>query len=467
MRTDSVRLSSESVGEARSVIASVFGPEYVPDRPQAYRNKRSAQDAHEAIRPTSAARAPSQMKEHLDRDELKLYTLVYNRFLACQMKPAIYDQTTVDIAAADAEFRATGSVVRFDGWLAVFNADKSGKFDEEDEGGGDGDCEVGQKLPASLSAGDSLKLEELVTEQKFTEPPPRFTEATLVRELEEKGIGRPSTYASIVSTIQDKSYVSRVDGRLRPSELGRIVNDLLTGHFAEIVDYDFTARLEQDLDSIEEGRLDRLSLLGRFWEAFLATVSRANEVMRAVKVDAIPSGAMCPDCGRELLIRLGKNGAFLGCGGFPECRVTREFDRDEKGHVAVRAVQDAGECPECKAPLQIRSGRFGKFLACSRYPDCKFTKPFSRGEKCPVHGCQGQLVERLSKKGRKFWSCNTYPSCKFITSYEPVEEKCPNCGAPSMFLRVFRNTRTVMCQREGCGFTRRESVRKNQGAGQP
>ena len=466
MRTDSVRLSAESLEDARAVISDTFGAAYVPARAPVYRNKRSAQDAHEAIRPTSAGRSPGSMKGVLDRDELKLYTLIYNRFMACQMKPAIYDQTTVDIAASDAEFRATGSVVRFDGWLAVWNADKTKQYEDDEQGGEGDDAEVGQKLPASLAAGDVLKLEDLVTEQKFTEPPPRFTEATLVRELEEKGIGRPSTYATIVSTIQDKSYVLRVEGRLRPSELGRIVNDLLTGHFGDIVDYDFTARLETDLDSIEEGRLDRLSLLGRFWEGMVATVQTANEAMRSVKADAIPSGAMCPDCGRELLIRLGKNGAFLGCSGFPECRVTREFDRDEKGHVAVRAVEDAGECPECGAPLQIRSGRFGKFLACSKYPDCRFTRPFSRGEKCPVNGCSGQLVERLSKKGRKFWSCNTYPACRFITSYEPIEEPCPGCGAPTLFVRTFRNARTVMCQREGCGFTRRETVKKGSGTGQ-
>lgn len=464
MRTDSVRLSADSIEEARSVIAGQFGPEYVPAKPQAYRNKRSAQDAHEAIRPTAAARTPAHMKGLLERDELKLYTLVYNRFMACQMRPAVYDQTTVDIAASDAEFRATGSVVRFDGWLAVWAVDKTKQY-EEDEATGEGeDAEVGQKLPPSLAAGDALKLDELETEQKFTEPPPRFSEATLVRELEERGIGRPSTYASIVSTIQDKSYVGKYEGRLRPTELGRIVNDLLVAHFAEVVDYDFTARLEQDLDSIEEGRLERPALLGVFWAELQKTVVQANEAMRSVKADAIPSGTFCPDCGKELLIRLGKNGAFLGCSGFPECRVTREFDRDGKGHVVVRAVEEVGECPSCKAPLQIRSGRFGKFLACSKYPECKFTMPFSRGEKCPVDGCTGQLVERLSKKGRKFWSCNTFPACKFITSYEPLEEACPKCGAPTMFVRSFRNARTVMCQREGCGFTRRETVKKAQGS---
>jgi len=466
MRTDSVRLSAESLEESRTVISQQFGPEYVPSKPRTYRNKRSAQDAHEAIRPTSALRTPAQMKGVLERDDLKLYTLIYNRFMACQMNPAVYDQTTVDIGAADAEFRATGSVIRFDGWLAVWNVDRGRQFEEVEESDEESDSDAGQKLPSSLAAGDALSLKELETEQKFTEPPPRFTEATLVRELEEKGIGRPSTYATIVSTIQDKSYVGKDQGRLRPTELGRIVNDILTGHFSGIVDYDFTAKLEQDLDSIEEGRLERVALLGKFWDELQKTLEQARERMKSVKVDAIPSGTFCPDCGKELLIRIGKNGAFLGCSGFPECRVTREFERDQKGKVVVKAVEDVGQCPTCNAPLQIRSGRFGKFLACSRYPECKFTRPFSRGEKCPVQGCSGQLVERISKKGRKFWSCNAYPACRFITSHEPLDEACPSCGAPTLFTRSFRNTKTVMCQREGCGFSRRETVRKNGERGQ-
>ncbi|HNU67568.1 MAG TPA: type I DNA topoisomerase [Myxococcota bacterium] len=466
MRTDSVRLSADSVTEARSVIASQFGPDYVPARQVEYRNRRSAQDAHEAIRPTSAERTPASLKGVLERDEQKLYALIYNRFLACQMRPAIFDQTTVDIEAAGAEFRAAGSVMKFDGWLAVWRLDKSARLEDvetsepEDEGDG------GQRLPSSLVEGDALLLDDLLTEQKFTEPPPRFTEATLVRELEERGIGRPSTYASIVSTIQDKSYVYKHEGRLRPSELGRIVNDLLSGHFRGVVDYDFTARMEQDLDLIEEGRLDRLELLEKFYLEFSRTLEQAQGEMRSVKVDAVPSGVRCPECSKELLIRLGKNGAFLGCEGYPECRVTREFDRDVKGHVVVRESPDVGTCPTCQAPLQIRSGKFGKFVACSRYPDCRFTMPYSRGERCPVDGCAGRLVERQSKKGKKFFSCSAYPGCRFITSYEPLEETCPECGAPVLFVRSFRGTRTVMCQREGCGFTRRVLARKAAGSGQ-
>ncbi len=466
MRTDSVRLSPDAVEDARAVIADSFGREYVPSKPIIYRNKRSAQDAHEAIRPTSPGRTPAALKSILDRDEHKLYSLVYNRFLACQMKAAIYDSTTVDIVAADAEFRATGSILRFDGWLAVWRIDKVERVEDKESDGQEEEFEGGQKLPSNLAEGDVLKLEDLLTEQKFTEPPPRFSEATLVRELEERGIGRPSTYASIVSTIQDKSYVAKHEGRLRPSELGRIVNDLLTGHFPNVVDYDFTARMEQDLDLIEEGSLERLDLLGRFYKDFSKTLELASEEMRSVKADATPSGVMCSQCGQPLLIRLGKNGAFLGCAGYPECRVTREFNRDDKGHVVIREMVDVGACPKCAAPLQIRSGRFGKFVACSSYPECKFTRPYTRDEKCPNKGCEGHLVERLSKKGKRFFSCSAYPACTFITSYEPANEVCPDCGAPALFTRSFRNIRTVMCLREGCGFTKKIAAKKVSATGQ-
>lgn len=465
MRTDSVRLSVDSMSEARQVIAETFGSDYLPGRAPVYRNKRSAQDAHEAVRPTSAFRTPASLKGVLERDEQRLYTLIYNRFLACQMKPAVFDQTTVDIEAAGAEFRSSGSVMKFDGWLAVARQDRAAKAEEDESSDTEEAGEGSQRLPASLKEGDVLQLDELTTEQKFTEPPPRFNEATLVRELEERGIGRPSTYASIVSTIQDKAYVHKFEGRLRPSELGRIVNDLLAGHFTGIVDYDFTARLEQDLDLIEEGRLDRLELLNRFYLEFSKALEQAQENMRSIKAEAVPSGVACPECGRELLIRLGKNGAFLGCSGYPECRVTREFDRDAKGKVAVRESPDVGKCPSCQAPLQIRSGRYGKFVACTNYPDCKFTMPYSRGERCPVEGCDGKLVERLSRKGKKFFSCNAYPKCRFITSYEPVDEPCPRCGAPVLFVRSFRGSKTILCQREGCDYSLRVSARKTANGG--
>ncbi len=460
MRTDSVRMSDEAVKGIRECIAERYGAAYVPAKAMIYKNKRSAQDAHEAIRPSSAWRSPADLKGFLDRDEFRLYGLVWARAMACQMSPALYDQTAVDVEAGSAEFRATGSVLRFDGYLAAWRDSKDLPKVEEKTDAAEGDDEFeGQgTLPADLVDGEPLRLRDLDGVQKFTEPPPRFNEATLVRELEEKGIGRPSTYATIVGTVQTKGYVKKVEGRLRPSELGRVVTDLLVRHFADIVDYDFTARMEESLDGVEEGRTGRLELLGTFWAAFDKTLKLAATEMRSVKSEALPAGIDCEKCGKPLLIRFGKNGAFLGCSGFPECRNTKEFDRDENGHVAPKDSESPGECPKCGSELQVRSGRFGKFVACTTYPKCDFTRPYTRVERCPVVGCEGHLAEKRSKKGKPFFGCDQYPKCKFLTSYEPVSEICPSCGAPTLFARSFRNARTLLCQREGCGFTRREAA---------
>jgi DNA topoisomerase-1 len=455
MRTDSTRISDDALGEVRAYIGEKYGPTFLPAEPVVFKTKKGAQDAHEAIRPTYAGRSPGELKELLGRDELRLYTMVYNRFLACQMVPALYDGTTVDVVADNVELRATGSVLRFDGYLAAYRAVKAEEPAEEPAG--DDDAEAGSgMLPPDLAEGMPLALQDLAGDQRFTEPAPRFSEATLVRELEERGIGRPSTYATIVTTIQSKGYVAKNQGKLRPSELGRVVNDLLVAHFKDIVDYDFTARLEQELDEVEEGRKGRLDVLGDFWKAFEGTLDKAKTEMRSVKAEAIPAGVDCDQCGKPMLIRFGKNGSFLGCSGWPACRNTREFARDENGQVAAAPAEDVGACPKCSSPLLVRSGRFGKFVACSTYPQCDFTRPYTREEHCPVDGCDGLLAEKVSKKGRKFFSCSNYPKCRFVSSEDPVAQPCPACGAPTLFAKGGRATsRSLRCLREGCGWKKR------------
>jgi len=458
MRTDSVRISDEAVAAAREVIKQRFGPEYVPARAIVFKNKKSAQDAHEAVRPSSAERLPADLKSYLGRDEFKLYSLIYTRFMACQMAPAIYDQTVVDVAAGDVEFRANGSVLRFDGFLKAWRVEREGRVVHEERAEpapeGDDDEAGDGTLPAGLTEGDLLALRNLLSEQKFTEPCARFSEATLVKELEDRGIGRPSTYATIVSTIQGKGYVNKEEGKLRPTELGRIVTDLLVQHFADIMDFAFTARMEEGLDDVEEGRKDRISLLSSFYVPFDAALKAATVEMRSVKSEASPSGIACELCGKEMLVRFGRNGMFLGCSGYPECHNTREFKRGERGEIVSAPPEDLGKCPKCAHALLLRQGRFGKFIACSGYPECDFKKPFVRAEHCPVPGCPGLLVEKKSQKGRRFFSCSEYPKCRFITSLEPMIEICPSCAAPTLFLKSFRGMRSISCLREGCKYTK-------------
>ena len=444
MRTDSVRLSDEAVAAAREEIVHRFGPDFVPPAPRVYKNKKKAQDAHEAIRPTAVTHRPQEVKPLLRNDEFRLYQLIYKRFLACQMAPAVDEQTTVDVSAADAIFQASGSVEKFVGYRAAWKTDRPAKEEWAE----------GNDIPPGLSTGEKLKLLDLVGEQNFTKPKPRFSEASLVRELEEKGIGRPSTYASIVKTIQDKGYSLKKEGRLLPTELGRIVNDLLVKHFTDIVNYDFTARMEEDLDQVAEGNKAKQDLLAAFYKGFQETLERATEEMQSVKSMAMPSGIECSLCGEEMLIRFGKNGPFLGCSGYPDCRNTGEFERDDNGKVTVRKAEEVGSCPKCEKPLLVRSGRFGRFISCSGYPECDFKKTYTLPERCPVETCKGHMVEKRSRKGKRFFSCDQYPTCRFSTSYVPQDQPCPQCGAPSMFLRTRRNARTTLCLRESCGFER-------------
>jgi len=416
MRTDSTQVAETARKEARNYIASKFGKQFVPPSPREYRKKvKGAQEAHEAIRPTSALREPEAIRRHLKSDQFRLYTLVWQRFLASQMADAQFDQTTVEIEAAPASdpnallLRAINTQLRFTGYRQLYEESRD-NGEEEDEGK--------NPLP-DLTADDPLLLLELLPEQRFTEPPPRYTEASLVRTLEEKGIGRPSTYAPTMATIQERGYVEK-DGRyLRPSDLGFVVNDLLVEHFPEFVDEGFTAEMEDELDEIASGE--------RPWEPVVEQFYRPLERALDAAKEATPQRQMtdekCDKCGRPMVVRWGRRGRFLACSGFPECRSSRPLEGEE----APQAEPTDEKCDDCGAPMVIRSGRFGRFLACTRYPECKGRRPLLTkvGVTCPR--CGGHLVERRSRKGRTFYGCANYPKCDFVVWSRPLTQTCPQC----------------------------------------
>lgn len=412
MRTDSTRISNEAVASAREFISTKFGPEYLPAKPNIYKSKKKSQDAHEAIRPTYFQYTPESVAKHLSKDQLRLYQLIWNRFIACQMNPAIIDQTRVQIGARGYTFNASGSSIKFPGFMAVYIEGQD--VEEEKE----------EMIPPSLAKGDALKLVALVPEQHFTQPPPRFTEATLVKELEENGIGRPSTYAAIISTIQDREYVIKDKTQLKPTELGFMVTDLLVVSFPEILDVEFTAHMEEELDSIEEGQLEWRKAMEEFYGPFRESLEKAKKDMKNVKAEEVPTDIVCEKCSRHMVIKWGRKGKFLACSGYPECKNTKDFETDEHGKVVVvvRAAETTDTlCPKCSKPMTVKSGRFGKFLACSDYPDCKSTLPFSTGIPCP-NDDGGMLVERRTKKGRTFFSCSKYPKCEYATWELPKAE---------------------------------------------
>jgi len=450
MRTDSTRISGEAIAAVRDYIPQRFGPEYLPAEPNVYRSKKDAQDAHEAIRPTSMEWDPEKVGPHLEREELALYTLVWNRFVASQMASAVYDATSVDIEAATCRFRATGQVLKFDGFIRVYTEGQDDRTPADDE-----DAE-GQLPP--LTEGEVVQLHELVPEQHFTQPPPRFTQATLIKELEEKGIGRPSTYASIMGTILNKEYVVEDEQkRLRPTELGGLVTDLLVESFPDVLNVEFTAGMEDDLDLIEEGKEPYVAAMRRFWTPFAKDLERAQVEMRDVKREERPTDLVCERCGKPMVIKWGRRGEFLACSGYPECRSTTNFTRDENGKIRPAEPEVTDEmCEKCGRPMQVRFGRFGKFLGCSGYPECKnvqpLFKPIPTGIKCFVCG-QGELHERRSRRGNTFYSCNRYPDCTFVAWDKPVAEPCPRCAAPFITEKVTKRYGTIRrCVREGCGW---------------
>ncbi|HWF10227.1 MAG TPA: type I DNA topoisomerase [Bryobacteraceae bacterium] len=498
MRTDSTRLSEDAVAEARELIGTRFGAQYVPATPNVYKSKKDAQDAHEAVRPTSAMRAPDDVAKFLAEDQLKLYRLIWMRFLASQMNPALLDQTTIDLSAngvggTDYTFRATGSVMKFDGFLAVYEEGKDAKDDEDEE--------LRHKLPL-VAQGEELKLRALKPEQHFTEPPPRYTEATLVKKLESDGVGRPSTYASILSTIQEREYVTKEGGKFKPTELGMVVTDLLLESFNDIFDVTYTARMEQDLDNIEEGKLDWREAMGEFYERFMKDLGNAEENMTNIKRMEKPTDLTCDKCGKPLVIKWGKHGSFLACTGYPECTYTRELTVDlpdidkadlgeqgdeeycqncgrpmvlKKGRFGTffactgypdcKTTKQIGgaqkkadvvldeKCPQCGNNMVQKYGRFGEFTACSNYPACKFVKQKTIGVKCPECS-EGEVVERRSKRGKTFYGCNRYPDCSFVAWARPVAEACPDCGNPYLVEKYLKSGAFLQCPASGCKYKR-------------
>jgi DNA topoisomerase-1 len=442
MRTDSPRVAPDAQEEARHAIAARYGPDHLPERPPVYRARKSAQEAHEAIRPTLLDRTPETLARHLTRDQLALYRLIWGRFLASQMRPAVYDTVAVDVEAGPYLFRAQGSVLRVAGFMAVYIAAP------EETAPADEDAEV-PGLPA-LEPGQRLTLRALEPKQHFTQPPARYTEASLVKELEERGIGRPSTYAQILSTIQKRGYVHRERGNLVPTDLGETVTDLLVEAFPELLDVEFTAMMEESLDEVEEGGRPWVETVREYYTRFAKDLKRAHREMDDLKKGK-PTDETCPQCGAgQLLERWGRFGRFLACERYPECKYTRNL-----GDTVAPEPQPAGvACPTCGRPMVVKDGRFGRFIACSGYPECKTTRPITLGIACPQEGCGGELAERRSKRGKVFYACTNYPTCRFVLWQRPLASPCPKCGAAFLVGREARGTRRLACWREGCDYSR-------------
>jgi DNA topoisomerase-1 len=494
MRTDSVKVSNDALAQVREHIGASYGEKYLPEKPNFYKSKKDAQEAHEAIRPTDVARTPESVRRYLDDDMFKLYQMIWQRFVASQMVPAVFDQTTIDVAAGDYTFRATGSVQKFDGYLAAYQAVKE---EEEKEDAEDAESRT---LPR-VNEGEKLRLEKIRPEQHFTEPPPRYTEATLVKDLEEKGIGRPSTYAAIISTIVEREYVTKEQGRFTPTLLGEKVSALLVKAFEDIFDVGFTARMEDELDEIEEGKLSWRTAVQEFWDRFEVDLSKAADAMESYKA-GIPTGQKCEKCGQgELLERISRHGFFLGCSRYPECDFIRDLAEpghaDQEGEVKTEYCDNCGKemaikrgrfgtflactgypdckttrrlasgtrkamqpdvlleekCPTCGEQLVRRHGRFGEFIGCKNYPKCKYTRPITLGIKCPKCN-EGEFVRRGTAKGRGrgriFYGCSRYPDCDFTTPHEPINEPCPKCGAPFIVEKHTKHGNFRSCIKEGC-----------------
>ncbi|WP_027467839.1 type I DNA topoisomerase [Deefgea rivuli] len=449
MRTDSVALSNDALAEIRGYISEQFDKDYLPKDPIAYKNKaKNAQEAHEAVRPTSIHRTPESVKTFLSPEQFKLYQMIWKRTLACQMTSAKFDTVAVDIAVGGPEnlFRATGQTLVFPGFIAVYQEDADDVDDDEDEA----------RLPV-MTEGDALPVEKISGEQHFTQPPPRFTEASLVKSLEEFGIGRPSTYASIIFTLKDREYVILDKKRFTPTDTGEVVNKFLSEHFTQYVDYNFTAKLEDKLDEISNGSREWIPVLEEFWVKFHKQVEEKQALSRAEAThEAMDED--CPKCGKhKLSIRLGRRGRFISCTSYPECDYTRNIGDDPDAVPLEPEVVPDRTCPKCESPLHIKLGRYGKFIGCSAYPKCKHIEPLEKpkdtGIECPeCH--KGSLIERKSRYGKLFYSCNTYPDCKYATWNPPVLEACPQCKWPIMTIKVTKRRGTEkVCPQKECGYS--------------
>lgn len=493
MRTDSTRVSNEALTEVREFIGERYGADFVPATPNFYKSKKSAQDAHEAIRPTSAMRTPESLEKYLADDEMKLYRLIWMRFVASQMTSAVFDQTTIDVDAKGKDgteylFRATGSVPKFEGFLKVYEEGKDQK-DEDDE-------ELKNRLPR-VEQGEELNLKALVPEQHFTEPPPRYTEATLVKQLEADGVGRPSTYASILSTILDRQYVRKDGGKFSPTDIGEVVCDMLVQSFSDLFDVKYTARLEEELDEVEDGKLDWRIEMAEFYARLVENLGKASEQTESLKA-GIPTDEKCEKCSKPMLRRIGKNGMFLGCSGYPECTNTKELSvelpegEEEEycencgrpmalkkgrfgqfyactGYPECKTTKQLGgtqkkadvqleeDCPKCQSKLVQKFGRFGEFVACSNYPTCKYIKQNTTGVPCPKCS-EGEIIEKRARTGRTFFGCNQYPKCDFVAWGKPIKEQCPSCSSPYLIEKHLKSGDWAQCPNKECGFKRELAV---------
>ncbi len=446
MRTDSVNLAEEAVSEIREYITANYGKDQKPAEPRTFKTKsKNAQEAHEAIRPTSIGYTPKEIAAHLSKEQLRLYELIWKRTLACQMIHATIDTVSADLGAGDAGiFRASGSTIAKPGFMAVYMEGSDDQPKTTDD----------EKMLPPLTEGEKIKLLAIRPEQHFTEPPPRYNEATLVKALEEHGIGRPSTYASIISTLQDREYVEMDRKRFIPTDVGRVVSKFLTNYFTNYVDYSFTAKLEDELDAVSRGEEEWIPLLEKFWKPFKEKVDYTGENVKRSDVTQEPTGEACPECGKELHIRLGRNGRFIGCSNYPECSYTR--DMGDGGERAEPEKVEGRQCPECDSDLIIRQGRYGKFIGCSSYPACRYIEPLEKpvdtGVECPqCH--KGTMMQRKSRRGKVFYSCSTYPKCDYAVWNEPLKEPCPDCGWPMLTLKTTKKRGTEKtCPQKECSF---------------
>jgi DNA topoisomerase-1 len=455
MRTDSVRVGEDAQAQAREWIQQTHGAEYLPATPPKYKSKKTIQDAHEAIRPTYVApeKSPEQLKKFLTPDQAKLYRLIWQRFLASQMAPAVMDAVAVDIAAGPYGLRANGSTVKFKGFTVIYTESRS----EEKEAEALAE-EEGRILPP-LEEKQPLLLEALHPEQKFTQPPPRYNDATLVKALEEENIGRPSTYAPIISTILGRMYIERRENRFYPTELGIMINDLLVKHFPKILNVEFTALMENELDAVEEGTANWVSVLREFYTPFREELESAKVDMKDVKAEVeVVLEDVCEKCGAKMTVKWGRHGKFIACSNYPACRNTKRMAVDADGKITIQKEEVVDEvCERCGKPMVIKYGRFGKFLACSGYPECKSTKPINKeiGIPCPTPGCTGRVIERRSKRGRMFYGCSRYPACQFSSWDKPLAEQCPKCGNPYLVVKISKKMgEQILCPKADCGYSR-------------
>ncbi len=503
MRTDSTRVSEAALTDVREYIGGNYGTKYLPAKPNAFRSKKDAQDAHEAIRPTDVRRTPESVANKLDPDALKLYRLIWQRFVASQMAPAVFDQTTIDIRAGRFMFRASGSVQKFDGFLKVYQEGRDEKPAESE------DDEEERTLP-QVAQGETLKLNAITPNQHFTDPPPRYSEATLVKALEEKGIGRPSTYAAIMTTIQDREYVEKIEGRFHPTPLGTTVNDLLIANFDDIFNTAYTARMEEALDEIEDGKLDWRTALHGFYGKFSKDLETATETIKTMKKTSIPTDEVCERCGAGMVIKFGRFGQFLACANYPECKNTREVASRRSAEPNGQTAENGGDgstaeevpsCELCGREMALKKGRFGSFYGCTGYPECKNIRKIAKGdskpaappvpldEACPKDGAHlvlrqgrfgefiscsnyptcdyvkrevvdvkcykdgGDIAVKKSRRGRIFYGCVNYPKCDVVFWDKPIKKSCPKCSAPFLLEKTTKKDGTVQyCQKEDCNY---------------